>query len=76
MLAAAALRGAHPAVLHPMRGVDLALLGAGAAGLHARPEHRAGHVVGIEVKSTRSKGKINKRIEIALIDLQPVPTSA
>lgn len=33
-------------------------------------------VVGIEVKSTRSKGKINKRIEIALIDLQPVPTSA
>lgn len=33
-------------------------------------------VIGIEVTGTRSKGKINKRIEIALIDPQPVPTSA
>ena len=33
-------------------------------------------VIGIEVTGTRSKGKINKRIQIALIDPRPVPTSA
>src|SRR6187551_3037441 len=42
LLAAPALLGADPAVLHPVRGVDLALVCATAARLDARSEDRAG----------------------------------
>src|SRR5687767_2208802 len=68
-LAATALLGADPAVLHPMRGVDLALVGATAARLDACSEHCAGYLC--VIASSAADDASRRRTDVGAVEVQP-----